>query len=86
MFTSLCGYMVTTVTVTVSMSIRERQKHYGLQGETLRLAGEDTMARRERNGIFRPCAYTQTIVCLYANNCSPIPDLNSYTVNHLSIL
>ena len=76
MFTSLCGYMVTTVTVTVSMSIRERQKHYGLQGGTQGLAGEDIKGCRERNGTSLLFAYTQTIVRLYANNCVPIPDFN----------
>ena len=68
--------MVTAVTVTVSMSIRERQKHYGLQGETQGLAGEDIKGCRERNGTSLLFAYTQTIVRLYANNCVPIPDFN----------
>ena len=50
----------------------------GSQGGILRIAGEEPKVCRERNGIFLPFAYTQTTVRLYANNCSPIPNLNRF--------
>ena len=74
MFTSLCGYMVTTVTVTVSMSIRERQKHYGW------LARGNTKARRGRHYGSQGEKRHLSTVRLYPNDCVPIrKQLFAYT-------
>lgn len=56
--------MVTAVTVTA------------FAGEWSRMTGVKKLDSRERNGTLRSYAYTQTFVCLYANNCSPIPHFN----------
>ena len=44
----------------------------GLAGETLRFAGRKPKGNREKNGTFLSLAYTQMIVCLYANYRSSI--------------
>ena len=66
--------MVTVVTVTVFLWI------LGLAGgETLRLIGKKPMGNREKDGTFLLFAYTQMIVCLYANDCATILKLKRFS-------
>ena len=69
-FAIMKGHMVTAVTVTVFT------EDLALKGEGLRVARERIKANSEREGIFLPCAYTQSIVCLYANNRFLILEIN----------
>ncbi len=62
-----CGHMVTVVTVTAFIC-----RILGHAGETLRFAGRKPKGNREKNGTFLSFAYTQMIVCLYANYRSSI--------------
>ena len=61
--------MVTAVTVTVFL------RNLASQGEALGIAGEKPKSNREKDGTFLSFAYTQMIVCLYANDCAPIRNL-----------
>jgi len=42
------------------------------KGKERRLAGEESKGNRDRTPTFLSFAYTQTIICLYANDHSPI--------------
>ena len=61
------GHMVTVVTVTAFIC-----RILGHAGETLRFAGRKPKGNREKNGTFLSFAYTQMMVCLYANYRSSI--------------
>lgn len=56
------------------------------QGGILRLIGEKPMGKREEDGSKSSCAYTQTIVRLYANDCATIPDLKELVVYCLQFM
>ena len=57
----------------LSVDIRPRR------GETLRLIGKKPMGNREKDGTFLLFAYTQMIVCLYANDCATILKLKRFS-------
>ena len=60
--------MVTVVTVTVFLWI------LGLAGGNIKAHRGEPMGNREKDGTFLLFAYTQMIVCLYANDCATVPN------------
>ncbi len=76
-FLPLCGYMVTVVTVTF-LIILAAISISSCKGLVLVLAGEKPKRSREKKALLLSFAYTQTTVCLYANDCAPVPNFNRY--------